>query len=117
MGAREPVVPSEFVLVPHRPKEAQKKSSCGERVARAAQKHLPGRGRFAGKADDLQASHHHARGCAAEDSEECEVLQIDDGKSRGVYSGAQFTQRELPSERAKSIRNPPSAKIQHAKTI
>ncbi len=28
MCAREAVVPSEFVFVPHRPKEAQKKSSC-----------------------------------------------------------------------------------------
>jgi len=100
MGPREPVVPSEFVLVPHRPKEAQKESSGREHVARAAQKHLSGRGRFAGKADDVQASHHHARGCAAEDGEECEVLQIDDGKSRGVHGCAQFAQRELPSERA-----------------
>src|SRR5712664_3515293 len=98
MGAREPVVPSEFVLIPHCPKEAQKKGSCTEHVARAAQKHLPGRGWFAGKADDLKAPHHHARGCAAENSEECEVLQIEDGKSRGVDSGAQFAQRKLPAE-------------------
>src|SRR3979411_93586 len=98
MSAREPVVPGEFVFVPHGPKEAQEKSSRGEHVARAAQKHLPWRGRFAGKADDLQASHHHARSCAAEDGEKCEVLQIDDGKSRGVYSGAQFAQSKLPAE-------------------
>src|SRR5713101_9858056 len=98
MGAREAIVPSEFVLVPDRRKEAQKKSSCGEYVARAAKKHLPGRGRFAGKADNLQASHHHARSCAAEGGEESEVLQIDDGKSRGVYGGVQFAQRKLPAE-------------------
>jgi hypothetical protein len=53
MGAREAVVPRKFVFVPHRPEEAQEKSSCGKDVARAAQKHLPGRGRLAGKADDL----------------------------------------------------------------
>src|SRR5437870_7112633 len=82
MCAREAVVPSEFVFVPHGPKEAQKKSSCGEHVARAAQKHLPGRGRFARKADHLQVSHHHTRSGAAEDGEQSEILQIDNGKDR-----------------------------------
>src|SRR5229473_7795050 len=98
MGAREPVVPSEFVLIPHCPKEAQKKGSCREHVARAAQKHLPGRGRFAGKADDLQAPHHHARSCAAENGEERKVLQIYDGKSRGIHSGAKFAKDKLTTE-------------------
>src|SRR5258707_9859152 len=98
MSAREPVVPGEFIFVPNGPKEAQKKSSCGKNVARAAQKHLPGRGRFAGKADDLQASHHHARSCAAEGGEEGEVLQIHDGESRNVDSRIQFAQRKLPAE-------------------
>src|SRR6266850_1503174 len=98
MSARKAIVPGEFVFVPHRPKEAQETSSCGEHVARAAQKHLPGRGRFTGKADDLQASHHHARSCAAENGEEGEVLQIDDGKGGSVYSGVQFAQRKLPAE-------------------
>ena len=93
-------MPSEFVFVPHRPKEAQKKSSCGEHVARAAQKHLPGRGRFARKADDLQVSHHHTRSRAAEDGEQSEILQIDDGKGRGVHRGVQFAQGKLPAERA-----------------
>ena len=99
MGAREAIVPREFIFVPHHPKEAHEKSSRGEHVARAAQEHLPRRGGFAGKADDLQPAHHHARSRAAEDGEEREILQIDDGKSGGVNGGSQFAQRKLPAER------------------
>src|SRR2546427_12646974 len=101
MSAREPVVPREFIFVPNGPKEAQKKSSCCKNVTRAAQKHLPGRGRFTGKADDLQASHHHARSCAAEDGKEGEILQIDDGKGRGVNGRVEFAKRKLAAEGAK----------------
>src|SRR5437667_4702804 len=53
VGARESVVPGEFVLVPHHPKEAHEKSPSGKHVAGTAQQHLPGRGRLSGKADDL----------------------------------------------------------------
>ena len=93
-------MPGEFVFVPHGPEEAQKEGACGEHVARAAQKHLPGRGRFSGKADDLQVPQHHARGCATESGEKREVLQIDDGESYGINSGAQLAERELPAEGA-----------------
>src|SRR5216684_1671054 len=115
MGAREPVVPGKFIFVPHRPKETQKKSSSGKNVTRAAQKHLPGRRRFAGKADDFQASHHHSRSCAAEDGEEGEILQINDGKGRGVNGRVQLTKRKLAAERAKKHQESAISKQQAAK--
>src|SRR3981189_56898 len=115
MSAREPIVPGEFIFVPHGPKKAQKKSSCGKNGTRAAQKHLPGRGRLAGKADDLQASHHHARSCAAEDGEEGEVLQIHDGERRGVNRGVQFAKRKLAAEGAKKHQESAISKQQAAK--
>src|SRR5260370_38895352 len=101
MRARETVVPSEFIFVPHGPKEAHKKRSCGKNVSCTAEKHLPGRGRFAGKADHLQASHHHVRRCAAEDGEKGEVLQVDDGKGHAINCRVQFAKRKLAAKGAK----------------
>src|SRR2546429_123907 len=45
MCAREAVVPSEFVFVPHCPKEAQEKSFCGEHVGPASQNRVAQRHR------------------------------------------------------------------------
>src|SRR5258707_10689681 len=74
MRARKPVVPGKFVFVPHRPGEAQEKSSCGKDVTRAAKKHLSWCRWFASKADHLQAAHHHASSGAAEDGKERGIL-------------------------------------------
>src|SRR5260370_7551004 len=97
MRALEPVVPGEFIFVPHGPEEAHEKSPCGKDVARATEKHLSWCGWFAGKADYLQAAHHHAGSGASEDGEEREILQINHGESRCVNGGPELPQRQLPS--------------------
>ena len=84
IGARKSIVPGKLVFVPHRPKKAEEKGSCGEHVSHAAQEHLSGRWRLAGETCHLQISQHHAGRCPAEDREESEVLQTDDGERRDV---------------------------------
>src|SRR6267143_1545486 len=88
--ARETVVPGELVFVPHRPKKAEEKGSCGKHVSHAAQEHLPGRRGLPGETSYLQVSQHHARGCTTENCEESEVLQIDDGECRCVDNRSQL---------------------------
>src|SRR6266513_1508559 len=117
MGAREAIVPSEFVFVPHHPKQAQNKSSCGKHVARAATKHLPVRGRFAGKADDLQASHHHARGCSAEGREEGEYCRYTMANVVAYTAAFSLLSVNSPPSEPKSIRNPPYANNKQPKSI
>src|SRR5882762_3391271 len=98
--AREAVVPGKLVFVPHRPKEAEEKGSCGKHVSHAAEEHLPGRRGLPGETSYLQVSQHHARGCTTENCEESEVLQIDDGECRCVDNRSQLAQRELAPEGA-----------------
>src|ERR1700693_101211 len=91
--AREAVVPGKLVLVPHRPKKAEEKGSCGKHVSHAAQEHLPGCRGLPGETSHLQVSQHHTRRCTTENCEESEVLQIDDGECRGVDNRSQLAQR------------------------
>src|SRR5260370_10977864 len=98
MRACTPVVPGEFIVVRHDREEANEKSPCGKDVARATEKHLSWCRWFAGKADYLQAAHHHAGSGASEDGEEREILQINNSESRCVNGGAELAQRKLAAE-------------------
>src|SRR5207249_9680581 len=98
--AGEPVVPGQFVFVPVGPGEAEKKASGGEQVAQGAQKQLFSCGRLTRKPDEVKIAKHHARGRAAENREEREVLEIEERKRRGGHRGVELAESELASERA-----------------
>src|SRR5260370_10237684 len=97
--AGEPVVPGQFVFVPVGPCEAQEKAPRGKCVTQAAQKQLFWCGRLTRKPDEVKIAKHHARGRAAENREEREVLEIEERKRRGVHGGVELAESKLASER------------------
>ena len=101
IGLRQTVVPGEGIFVPHGPQKTHEKSARRKHIAHAAPKHLPRRGRFTGKAGDLQASQHHAWSSPAENREERKILQVHDNERRDAHSGAQFAECKLATKRTK----------------
>src|SRR6266480_1096240 len=67
IGARDAVVPSEFVLVPLGPEEAKEKRAGGEHITGSAEEKLAWRRIFAAEIDDSEAAQHHAWSGPAED--------------------------------------------------
>src|SRR5208282_6545094 len=101
IGVGQAVVPSQCILVPHGPQKPHEKSAGGKHITHAAPKHLPRLRRFAGKADDMQATQHHARSCSPENREESEILQVNNYECRDAYGCAQLAECKLPAKRTK----------------
>ena len=100
IGARDAVMPGEFVFVPLDPQETEKERAGRKHVAGSAEQELA-RGRlFAGKIDDAKTAQHHAGSGAAENGEQREVLQINDGERNGVDGGVELAEGEVSAERA-----------------
>ena len=94
-------MPGHAILVPEGPEKSQEKCSGGNQVARGAPEELPRCWGFTGKAGDLQAANHHSRCGAAKNSEEAEVLDVDEGEGGKADNRAQLAESELAAQRAK----------------
>src|ERR1700756_5474826 len=97
---RQAIVPRKSIFVPPGPEEPKEKSPGGNDVAGTAKQHLTRCRRVAREARDLESAKHHARGCAAKNREEGEVLQIDDGEGHTIDRCAELAESELPTQRA-----------------
>jgi hypothetical protein len=100
IGARDAIVPSQFIFVPLHPEEAEEKSAGGKHIARGAKQKLARRGLFAREIHDAKAAKHHAGSSAAKNGEQGEILEINDGERRGIDGGTELVESEVATKGA-----------------